>query len=407
MAAAQAIAVAVQQQQQLTQTVDSNSNVLGQAKDKSNAAENAKIAAARKARPSGPIINGEDAVYANAQSGSGFSGAGRGGSSYLPITIIQDADSPSTSTRVGTSTDNNANKSVYGALLNQLYGSMDSNLQSLDLDIRGDPYWLGPGNTGQIYDTPSNDTTPNFNNGEHMFVFRFKLPLGYDPKTKTVTVNAGSSDANGPKGGSSNIVTGFYATTTVTNNFREGKFFQTLHAVRIQGWDFENIIEGRANTVDTATTYGAPKNTSTSGGTGVGSSRATTGSLTDQQLLAATMVAEAGGEGSNGMIAVGNVVKNRITTGRGPGSTVSSVIMAPSQFSAWNNQDPNAYVSTVQNTPTYQTAYNLAGQVLSGQVGDNTNGATSYYNPKLASPAWGNSGTVTATLGNHTFLKGV
>ena len=403
----------VQQQQQLTQTTASNATVLGASKDKSNAIANAKIAAARHARPPGPIIDGEDIVYENAQTGgNGFNGAGRGGSSYLPITIVQDADSPSTSTRVGTSSDNNANKSVYGALLNQLYGSTDGNLASLDLDIRGDPYWLGPGNNGQIYDTPSNDTTPNFSNGEHMFVFRFKLPLGYDANTKAVSVNAGSSDARGPKGsagggGSSNIVTGFYATTTVTNNFREGKFFQTLHAVRIQGWDFENILEGRENTVDTSTTYNNPSNTSHGNGSGKGSSRPISGSLTDQQLLASTMVAEAGNQGANGMLAVGNVIKNRIDTGRGPGSTVASVIMAPKQFSCWNNVDPTTYTANIQDTSTYNTAYGLAGQILSGSAPDNTNGATSYYNPALASPIWGNAGTTTAVIKDHKFVKGV
>jgi hypothetical protein len=249
--------------------------IAAMARDKVNQAAEA----ASKARriPNGRVVDGEDAVYDNIQSDekgaakSGFGGASAGDSSFMPLTIIKDADNPGSSMSVGSSTDNNANKSVYGTLLNQLYGSFDANLQNIELDVRGDPYWLGPGSDGTLYDTDSNDQTPNFINGEHMFVFRFKLPQGYDENTGSVSLPKGI-------GGNSNIFTGFYAVTQITHHFREGVFSQTLNGVRIQGWSYENIIEGRAPLVEDDTQYTNVPPATQSSNVASGTSTATRGS---------------------------------------------------------------------------------------------------------------------------------
>jgi hypothetical protein len=223
--------------------------------------------AAAKRRLAAPVMrritDGEDDIYSNGQDGSGgakagYGGAGTGDTSFLPITIVQDPEAPIASVATSTSTDNNANKGIYGALLNQLYGSFDGNLQSIELDIRGDPYWLGPGAAGDIYDVPSSGTTPNFMNGEHLFVFRFKLPQGYDQTTGTVSLPE-DDDGKSTSGGNSNIFTGFYATTQITHHFREGYFSQTLQGVRVQGWSYENIIEGREVTAEGTTIYSDTK----------------------------------------------------------------------------------------------------------------------------------------------------
>ena len=257
----------------LKQEVEQLSKLVGAQRDALNKAANDKTILARKAEPQRRITDGEDDVYENARDGGkGYGGAGRGDTSYMPITIVQDPNNPAAETGTGSSNDNNANKSVYGALLNQLYGSMDGNLQSLQLEIRGDPYWLGPGNDGKPFEDPSNDTTPNFMNGEHIFVFRFKMPVGYDETTGTVSLNKSAqdsqnkggsstspggnqSDSGQGTGGSSNIFTGFYAAVQVTNHFREGRFSQTLNGTRIQGWYYENIIEGREITAEETANY--------------------------------------------------------------------------------------------------------------------------------------------------------
>lgn len=158
--------------------------------------------------------------------------------SSLPITVVQDPDDPSVQANFGVASQAHAGKSVYGALLNQLYGSFDGNLQNIQLDIKGDPYWLGPSTDVDISKEPSTRTKPNFMNGEHMFVFRFKLPMGYDQNTGAVHV----ASENGELQGNTNIVTGFYATTRVVHQFSNGIFKQTLEATRVPGWSIEKII---------------------------------------------------------------------------------------------------------------------------------------------------------------------
>lgn len=407
--------------------------LVGKTRDAVNAQAEQQILQRRGAAPVGRITDGEDDIYQNAQREE-YMGAGQNGTSFLPISIVQDPDAPISSVRSGSNTDNNPFKSVYGAFLNQLYGSFDGNLQNIDLEIRGDPYWLGPGSSGPAYDSPSDDETPNFMNGEHIFVFRFKLPQGYDESTGTISVaKDDKSEKKQASGGNSNIFTGFYAAITVTNHFREGRFTQTLQGVRIAGWQYENIIEGRelsvkddtvfSNTPAPVSTGGLENSTRSANGTGAvnrSGSRANTvvgsGGLTERQLLAATLMAEAGGEGKQGMQAVGEVIMNRTKMKYRGDGTVSEVILADKQFSAWNGVDPRNYVERNGNSSTYQEADAIAGQLLSGKSSNLTNGATSYLNVPLTAktnggrlPSWyrDNKDKVTAKIGNHTFMKGV
>jgi hypothetical protein len=161
----------------------------------------------------------------------------------LPITIYQDGDNPAVETSTGTPSQANNGKSIYGTLLNQLYGSFDGNLQNISLDIKGDPYWLGPGVDSDIIIDESSDTRPVFMNGEHMFAFRFKMPQGFDSGQVSVPKDEDSLQG----AGNTNIVTGFYAVLRVVNKFAGGAFKQTLEATRIPGWQFEKIIDGQFN----------------------------------------------------------------------------------------------------------------------------------------------------------------
>lgn len=411
---------------------DDLANLLGKKRDEFNTMMEStrKAQLARRSPITKRITDGEDLVYANAQGDKSYQGADQGGDSFLPITIVQDSNNPGLRTASGTATDNNAKKSVYGALLNQLYGTMDGNLISIDLEIRGDPYWLGPGDDGEIFDNPSSKEKPNFKNGEHIFLFRFKLPLGYNSKTGAVDVDKGlqagtqtlADSQNGigdnakqvAPGVASNTFTGFYSCIEVQNRFQGGKFTQTLKAARIAGWSYENIIEGRESAVTDDTVFdNSPGPTSPPGGNGSpvkinGGARnggaTVSGNIDERTLLALTMVEEAGGEGAKGMQAVGNVIVNRASAGI-RGNTVSQVIMSPKQFSAWNNQTPASSLARRQDSAIYQQAYQIAGNVLDGSAGDVTRGATSYYNPAKASPSWANSLTQTVVIGNHRFMK--
>lgn len=402
-----------------------SSNALGKAVDDFNATRNQPRRL--PAEDSGRIIDGEDLVYENAQgknvdgtSNTRYLGADQGGASFMPVTIAQDASKPGIRTHTGTPTDNNPNKSIYGALLNQLYGTIDGNLQDVDLSIRGDPYWLGHGDPNAVYDDESSDTVPNFFNGEHIFVFRFKMPVGYDKDTGQPTPQ--TPEIMKRKGGNANLFTGFFAACEVVHKFSNGVFTQNLKGTRVPGWYYENLIEGREATVAEDVTYdSSPGPSSIPNGTARGKTNGRPiqvgGGFGDpQSVLAIAMVQEAGGEGLQGMQAVGNVIVNRANK---KGRTVQTVITEKYQFSAFNKEDPRDAWERKKDTAVYQQAYQIAGQVLNNQVSDITKGADSYLNVAATRklrikegkgdtlPSWYSTSKITTHIGNHTFLKGV
>ena len=126
-------------------------------------------------------------------------------------------------------------------------------------------------------------------------------------------------------------------------------------------------------------------------------------SLSDEELLARTLEAEAGNQGLGGMIAVAAVIRNRT----GGGQSIRDVILAPGQFSAWNsvtgyaNGEQGQDMKAIRPSADARTA---AKSVLSGDYVDPTGGATHYYNPELANPSWGVSGGGKwKTIGAHVF----
>ncbi len=126
--------------------------------------------------------------------------------------------------------------------------------------------------------------------------------------------------------------------------------------------------------------------------------------LTQRDLLAKTLQAEAGNQGYNGMVAVGSVIMNRLAGG----NDLGKVILQPGHFSAWNST--TKYLDGEQGqdmsfTPNAK-AYEVADALLSGNYEDPTGGATHYYNPDLADPSWGASaGGDWQTIGQHVFGK--
>ena len=126
--------------------------------------------------------------------------------------------------------------------------------------------------------------------------------------------------------------------------------------------------------------------------------------LTQRDLLAKTLQAEAGNQGYNGMVAVGSVIMNRLAGG----SDLGKVILQPGHFSAWNSITGYAGGEQGQDmdfTPSARS-YEVADALLSGNYEDPTGGATHYYNPALADPIWGASGGGEwQTIGSHIFGK--
>ncbi|UHC16069.1 cell wall hydrolase [Methylobacterium currus] len=124
----------------------------------------------------------------------------------------------------------------------------------------------------------------------------------------------------------------------------------------------------------------------------------------ERDLMIRTVYGEAGAEGAEGQEAVANVIRNRVLSGRYGGS-YQDVITAPRQFSVWNPGDPAG--NTARNLSADSEAYRRIGEIVDkvslAEAADPTRGATNYYNPRAADPAWGRTlGNVT-DIGNHRF----
>lgn len=132
-----------------------------------------------------------------------------------------------------------------------------------------------------------------------------------------------------------------------------------------------------------------------------------TSNTNEIDLLARTIWGEARGEGVDGMKAIANVIMNRVKKGGWWGSTVADVVLFPKQFSCWNENDVN-YIATKNVTEDDDDFYWLkniiAPKAISGNLPDNTDGAT-HYHAVYVKPSWVKSMKQTATIGNHIFYK--
>jgi hypothetical protein len=125
----------------------------------------------------------------------------------------------------------------------------------------------------------------------------------------------------------------------------------------------------------------------------------------DLDYMARTMIREAGGEGPEGMAAVGHVMRNRLNSGNF-GKTMENVATAPKQFTPWNEDLRGTYQDPRLINPEsedYKNARELARKVHLGEIEDPTKGALNFYNPKKASPSWGETMGNRVTIGNHDF----
>lgn len=124
-------------------------------------------------------------------------------------------------------------------------------------------------------------------------------------------------------------------------------------------------------------------------------------------IAAKTLVGEARGESSEGRQAIAEVLRNRsLASGR---SIAEEAQLRKGkskfgQFSTWNEGDPNLKLieDLDETSPLYETA---AQDFLTSANSDITKGATHYYNPDIADPAWAKDGNFVETtrIGKHVF----
>lgn len=129
--------------------------------------------------------------------------------------------------------------------------------------------------------------------------------------------------------------------------------------------------------------------------------------LSDRELLAKTLAAEAGGEGYEGLLAAGAVIANRANAGGRYGDGLRGVIMKPGQFSAWNSVTGYAGGQgglDMDRIRPSADAYRAADAIISGNYRSPVGNRTHYYNPNVANPRWGQqAGGDWLTIGNHVF----
>ena len=118
---------------------------------------------------------------------------------------------------------NNNGRTIYGTIMNQLEGQMSNEMMALTLKIKGDPYWIGPGNMEQevIRSSDQNvEHVADYTVGDNVFVLNFSYPLGTD-------------DDGAPKLNKSEMFTGLYRVNKVTHDFTDGKFTQNIESLRM------------------------------------------------------------------------------------------------------------------------------------------------------------------------------
>lgn len=133
-------------------------------------------------------------------------------------------------------------RTIFSAVMNQLQETQGLAMQSITMEIKGDPYWLGSGNFERSYkslkhlatplklDSAEPDTTTtDFARGDVLFMLSFKYARGYD-----FTGSGADREFNGNvKIKDNDFFTGVYVVRGVTHTFSGGMFTQTLDAMRM------------------------------------------------------------------------------------------------------------------------------------------------------------------------------
>jgi len=135
--------------------------------------------------------------------------------------------------------------------------------------------------------------------------------------------------------------------------------------------------------------------------------------MNELDILARTIYGEARGEykrhdgGLASLIAVGNVIMNRVNKGGWFGSTVIDVCHRPLQFSCWNPKDPNRTLilsDFISKDPVFEVCHEVAQKLLEGTWPDLTKGSN-HYHASYCKPGWAAQADLAFKIGSHMFYK--
>lgn len=115
---------------------------------------------------------------------------------------------------------------------------------------------------------------------------------------------------------------------------------------------------------------------------------------------------ETEGEPWEGKCAVGEVMRERVKSGRF-GKSLTHVILAPYQFSGWNTKESRRIHAMLldEEDPVFQECFRAW---MASEKTAYAKGATFYYNPKVVRdpPAWAMPGRFASQVGSHFFYRG-
>ena len=142
-----------------------------------------------------------------------------------------------------------------GDLQRDLTSSSRGDMINIQLKIIGDPQLIKQDDLfyAQNISPPTSQLTPNnslyYDGGELYVNIIFQSPIDYDESTGLAIPNLGNYTYN--------LFNGIYKIITVENNFRQGKFEQTLNLIRlpVNAQDINQLINARAR-IETYVNYG-------------------------------------------------------------------------------------------------------------------------------------------------------
>ena len=119
--------------------------------------------------------------------------------------------------------------SLTGALLNQLYEPNVTALVRIDIEIKGDPYWLGLSNLERravLNDVVSPDqmysNLPNFSQGDNTFALTLRFPQTTDAETGELIFRT------------DDVFNGLYRCNRINHTFSDGAYTQKLTATKLE-----------------------------------------------------------------------------------------------------------------------------------------------------------------------------
>jgi spore germination cell wall hydrolase CwlJ-like protein len=130
-------------------------------------------------------------------------------------------------------------------------------------------------------------------------------------------------------------------------------------------------------------------------------------SLSSEILMALCCWREARGEGMLGKRGVCHVILTRATHDSWWGSSITSVILKPFQFSSFNMNDPNSVLWPEDNDVSWVDSQIAAEDCMDGTDEDPTSGAQYYHDVSIPTPPdWIAAGYVeTIQIGRLKFFR--